>query len=68
MMMEDYDANPEVVHAGTTALVGTRGDAWLRQEVLVLLAGAAKKGIGGPTDAPGSASATVSSAWAGVRT
>ena len=32
------------------------------------LADAAKKGIGGPTDAPGSASATVSSVWAGVRT
>ena len=57
VMMEEYDENPEVVHAGTTTSADARDDVGLRQEVLESLADAAKKVIGGAANAPGSASA-----------
>ena len=56
-MMEEYDENPQVVHAGATASADAGDDVGLRQEVLESLADAAKKVIGRPTDAPCSASA-----------
>ena len=57
VMVEEYYENPEVVNAGTTTSADARDDVGLRQEVLESLADAATKVIGGPANAPGSASA-----------
>ena len=56
VMMEEYDENPEVVHAGATASAEAMDDVGLREGVLDSLADAAKEVIGGQGDSPGSAS------------
>ena len=57
VMLEEYDEDPEVVHAGATASAQAGDDVGLREGVLDALADAAKEVIGGASDAPGSASA-----------
>ena len=55
--MEEYDENPEVVHAGATASAEAGDDVGLREDVLDSLAGAAEQVVGRPGEAPGLASA-----------
>ena len=57
LMIEEYEENPEVVHAGATASADAGDDVGLREGVLDSLAGAAQEVIEGRGEVPGSASA-----------
>ncbi|CAK0838817.1 unnamed protein product [Prorocentrum cordatum] len=55
VMMEEYDEDPQVVHAGTTASAQAGDDVGLRQGVLDSLAHVAEEVIGRSVHEPGSA-------------
>ena len=56
VMLEEYEDDPEVVHAGATASAEAGDDVGLREGVLDSLADAAQKVVGERGDTPGSAS------------